>query len=280
MPIARPFGRNRTEYRNRDHSPLSNDQIHQFAPSVFAEAAHDSRSARYTYIPTIEVLEDLRKEGFMPVHVTQSRSRDLTRREFTKHMVRLRHGSHAPDAAVGTEVPEIIIVNAHDGTSSYQMIGGVLRKVCMNGLITSHENADIRIPHKGDVSGLIIEGAYKILESVEHSKERIAEMKESHLSYDEQMAFSRAALTTRWERDAAPIEAEDLLRPNRRADFGDDTFTVMNRLQENLIRGGQEGRTANKKRTTTRAVTGIDQSVSINRALWVLAEEMAKLRKH
>lgn len=279
MPIARPFGRNRSEIRSA-HAPLTNDQIRAYAPSIFAEAAHDSRSARYTYIPTIEVLDGLRKEGFEPYAVAQSRSRDAARRDFTKHMVRLRHGRHEVDAKVGTEVPEIIVVNSHDGTSSWQMLGGVLRKVCMNGLITSHELSDIRIPHKGNVGGMVIEGAFRTLDNLTQSREAIETMKEIRLNSDEQVAFATAALVTRWDEGAAPVGPHELLRPRRREDFGNDLFTIWNRAQEALIRGGNEGRTANNRPTTTRAITGIDQNVKINRALFVLAEEMAKLRRH
>lgn len=45
-------------------SPLSDDQIRRVAPSIFADGKHESRSERYTYIPTIEVLRGLRNEGF------------------------------------------------------------------------------------------------------------------------------------------------------------------------------------------------------------------------
>ncbi|MEN9476374.1 MAG: hypothetical protein RLZZ300_515, partial [Pseudomonadota bacterium] len=47
----------------RSDHPLSDEQIRAVAPSIFAQAAHESRSARYTYIPTIEVLAGLRREG-------------------------------------------------------------------------------------------------------------------------------------------------------------------------------------------------------------------------
>jgi hypothetical protein len=45
-----------------------------------------------------------------------------------------------------------------------------------------------------------------------------------------------------------------------------------------LVRGGLEGRNAKGKRTRTRPIQGIDQSVALNRGLWVLAEEMRKLK--
>ena len=50
----------------RSDSPLSDDQIRRVAPSIFADAPHESRSERYSYIPTAAVLTELRKEGFQP----------------------------------------------------------------------------------------------------------------------------------------------------------------------------------------------------------------------
>ena len=60
----------------RSDYPLSDDQIHRVAPSIFADAPHESRSERYSYIPTAAVLTELRKEGFQPFMVTQTRVRD------------------------------------------------------------------------------------------------------------------------------------------------------------------------------------------------------------
>ncbi|MGK9007662.1 DUF932 domain-containing protein, partial [Citrobacter europaeus] len=84
--------------------PLSDDQIHRVAPSIFADAPHESRSQRYAYIPTAAVLTELRKEGFQPFMVTQTRVRDEGKREHTKHMIRLRHASQIN----GAEANEIV----------------------------------------------------------------------------------------------------------------------------------------------------------------------------
>ena len=50
----------------RSDCPLSDAQIRTVAPSIFAEAPHESRSQRYAYIPTATILTALRKEGFSP----------------------------------------------------------------------------------------------------------------------------------------------------------------------------------------------------------------------
>ena len=50
---------------------------------------------------------------------------------------------------IGTDsVRELILLNSHDGTSSYQLMSGVFRTVCRNGLIVSEGEAQmIRVPH-------------------------------------------------------------------------------------------------------------------------------------
>ena len=69
---------------------LTEDELYRVAPSVFAVEAHESRSERFKPIPTIEILRGLNKEGFQVVGATQARTRDASKREFTKHLLRLR----------------------------------------------------------------------------------------------------------------------------------------------------------------------------------------------
>ena len=44
------------------------------------------------------------------------------------------------------------------------------------------------------------------------------------------------------------------------------------------MQGGQPGRSVQGRRMCTRSVGSIDRNVNLNRALWVLAEEMRKIR--
>lgn len=43
---------------------LTDDELMRFVPSVFSEDKHESRSERYTYIPTINIINRLREDGF------------------------------------------------------------------------------------------------------------------------------------------------------------------------------------------------------------------------
>lgn len=261
----------------RSTSPLSEEQIAAVAPSIFAIEAHDSRSSRYAYIPTIEVLRGLRKEGFEPFFVCQTRVRDEARREFTKHMVRLRHAGEIS----GAEANEVILLNSHDGSSSYQMLAGLLRFVCQNGLVCGETMRDVRVPHKGNIVGQVIEGAYEVLDTFEAIAEQREGMKSLSLSEGEQHAFARAALTLKYDEETpAPITEMQLLTPRRIEDRGSDLWHTLNTVQEHLTKGGLHGRGRNGRRATTRPVHDIDQNIKLNRALWVLAEEMRRLRSH
>lgn len=256
-------------------APMGDDEIRRIAPSIFAEEAHGSRSARYTYIATSEVLKGLRQHGFEPFMVAQTRVRDESHRDHTKHMIRLRHADHVGDK----EANEIILLNSHNGSSSYQMLAGVFRFACANGMVCGTTHHDIRVPHKGDVLDQVIEGAHTILDGFDLITERKETMQSVTLAPPEQLALARAALSLRYDPTTAeaPISADQLLRARRIEDQGASLWNTFNRIQENMIKGGIQGARVNGRRRSTRAINGIDQSVAVNRGLWTLAEEMAKL---
>ncbi|WP_241576689.1 DUF932 domain-containing protein [Rosenbergiella collisarenosi] len=261
----------------RSDIPLTDEQIMRVAPSIFSEGKHESRSDRYSYIPTNIIYEKLKEEGFDAFMVCQTRTRKEGMMEHTKHMMRLRHRSHQ----VGAEANEIILINSHNGTSSYQMKAGMYRFVCSNGLVVGEDIADIRVSHSGNVKDRVIEGVYEVVDSFDKVTEHKEMMKSLQLSTDVQHAFAEAALSLRYDIDKqpAPITANQLLLPRRREDKENDLWTTFNRVQENLIRGGLSGRNKAGKRTTTRSVTGLDQDVKLNRALWILGQQLKNALK-
>lgn len=275
MQLASRFAYNSPALRSRE--PLSNDQIRAVAPSIFAVDKHESRSQRYTYIPTGDVLGALRKEGFQPFMVCQTRVRNEGKREFTKHMLRLRHVRQINDA----EANEIILLNSHDGTSSYQMLAGMFRFACSNGLVCGETLADVRVHHKGQIVDRVIEGAYEVMDGFDLVRERRDDMRTVTLAPAEADIFARAALALKYEPDPvrpAPITESQVLAARRIDDTRPDLWSTFNRVQENLIHGGLPARSTNGHRQRTRPVQGIDQNVKINRALWMLAEEMHRLK--
>ena len=265
--LASRFGAANLIRRDR---PLTREELFRVVPSVFSEDKHESRSERYTYIPTISLLDSLQREGFQPFFACQTRVRDPGRREHTKHMLRLRREGQI----TGIQVPEIILLNSHDGTSSYQMLPGLFRAVCQNGLVCGESFGEVRVPHKGDVVSQVIEGAYEVLGIFDRVEEKRDAMQSLLLPPPAQQALAKAALTYRFGEDHQPVTESQILSPRRWQDESNDLWTTYQRIQENLIKGGLSGRNVKGERTHTRAVRGIDGDVKLNRALWVMAETL------
>ena len=130
------------------------------------------------------------------------------------------------------------------------------------------------MPHKGNVVEKVIEGAYEVLGVFDWVEEKRDAMQSLALPVPARHALANAALKYRFGEDHQPVTVSQLLTPRRREDYSDDLWTVYQRVQENLMKGGLSGRTAQGKSSRTRAVTGIDGDVKLNRALWVMAENM------
>ncbi|TKV07669.1 DUF945 domain-containing protein [Citrobacter sp. wls619] len=267
MKLASRFGRVNLIRRDR---PLTHEELMNHVPSVFGSDKHESRSDRYTYIPTITILESLQREGFEPFFACQTKVRDQNKREHTKHMLRLRRAGQL----TGHQVPEIILLNSHDGSSSYQMLPGLFRGVCTNGLVCGQSFGEVRVPHKGNVVEKVIEGAYEILGVFDWVEEKRDAMQSLLLPPTAQQALAKAALTYRFGEEHQPVTESQVLSARRWQDEQNDLWSVFNRLQENLSKGGLSGRSVQGKRSRTRAVNGIDGDIKLNRALWVMAEEL------
>ena len=278
------------------NTALTEADMHAIAPSLFATEAHYSRSERFAPVPTIDIVRGLQKEGFEVFSAQQAKTRDASKKDFTKHMVRLRNTSMRPSAS-GDNF-EIVLVNGNDGSSAYRMMSGFYRFVCSNGLIVGETLDEVRVRHSGNALHDVIEGAYTVLADAPKVLDRVDAMRAVSLNRDEALAFATAAHQLRFPAatldsgDAAfspaPVEPMRLLSARRVEDQAErsNLWGVFNVVQENVIRGGQKGwveRVDGRGRTqlrraSTRAVEGIDGNRDLNRALWTLAEEMAKLK--
>jgi Domain of unknown function (DUF932) len=241
-------------------------------PSIHATHASGNVSERYGFIPTSTIVSALEREGFVPVKASAARSRP-DRAAFAKHMIRFRHREHQVKQ-VGDWLPEVVLVNSHDGSSSYQIMAGVFRLVCLNGLVVGNSIAEARVRHTKNAAEEIVDASYRVIESLPELSDGVREMQSIRLEPEERQAFATAALTLRYPEDA-PIRPEQLLSPRRHADQGNDLWTQFNVVQEHLLKGGQ--RRADSRRST-RKISSVGEDVRLNRALWTLAEELKRLK--
>ena len=275
-------------FTNRNQTPLTMDEIARRAPSALATRPFDGMSTKYSHIATLGVIEAMIAAGFQPFSATQSRTRVPGRGEFTKHLLRFRHQDVSQALAVGDVIPEVVLVNSHDGTSAYKLIAGLYRLICSNGLMVSDGEIDsISVMHKGDVVGEVIEGSHRLIADTQKSLGTVRNWTQLQLTDGEQHAFAESAHTLRFAnadgKATTPITPAQLLAPRRRDDVGGDLWHTFNRVQENVIAGGlsavQRGADGRRvRRVSTRRINGIDQDVRLNRALWELAAKTAELK--
>jgi hypothetical protein len=261
-------------------TPLSNDQVIQLAPAAGARTPHEKVSSRYSFVPTIDAVDLLRLVGWVPVSAKESGVRNEDRQGYQKHIIRFQmDGLEFSDQ----ERVDLVMYNSHDRGCAFHLIASIWRKVCGNGLMVSSNLYNFSHKHIGFDNKAFIASAYKIAEGAGRIGARVEQMKTIELSPDERGVFARAAHQLAYpESDEAPIRSEQLLEERRYDDKGNDLWTTFNVIQENVVKGGLRGRkrdaNGRMRNNTTRAVKSIERDVRLNKALWVLTEEMARLK--
>lgn len=260
---------------------LTNDQLFKIAPSIFAEHADDQRGQRYRFVPTIEVVNAMREEGFNPVKVTASKAKTEDGVNYVKHSIRFRRESDMDTklAKVGQILPEIALTNSHNGKTGFIIDPALLRLICTNGLVAATSQGTMRYRHTGkdDLTDRVLEGVFSVVEEFPLIADSIEQWQSIQLNQEQRLAFATAALPLRFDEDAG-IDPWQLLTARRYGDRKDDLFTTFNVVQENLVRGGlRMARSEKGVKRTSREIKSVDRDLKLNRALWTLAAEMAKL---
>lgn len=257
----------------RSEHGLGLDQIRQYAPSVFAEQPHDRVSSRYGFVPTISVVEELGKTGLVPVYAGQTVTRDKSRRSFTRHVLRFR-----PDMApelMGT-LPEVVLMNSHDGSSGFKLWLGMFRMVCANGMIIADKVlGQVDVPHRSQAPKLVADQSLDFLSKIDYVDEKLRMFMDKILTVEEQYTFAAQAADIRWGQDKpAGLNSRALLDSRRFADEGNDAWHVLNRVQENVIKGGVSLLRANR-RSSTRVLRSVGDDARINTQLWQAMDAIA-----
>ena len=257
-------------------------------PSIMANHEAENVSDRYSFIPTIQVAQAIMDKGWLPVRAQENRTRLDTRHGFQKHMIRFR--PTANDLAVGDVFPELVLTNAHDGTSAFKLLMGLFRLACSNGMVVNESTfGSHSIRHVGYTNQAVWEAVDHATDTIPQITDKVKEFKAITLTPDEQGVFAQSALDIKYKEDDQTkrnFYPPALLSARRYSDQGDNLWMVYNRVQENMLKGSRYeyknvrnrwGREYSKSRKV-RGVQNITEDIRLNKALWTLTEEMAKLK--
>jgi hypothetical protein len=260
---------------------LSNDELQNLAPSIFASQPVADVSARYSFLPTASILEGMRNHGWLPVRAEEQKVRTKTRQGFQKHLIRFARVENL-NWAKNEVRPEIVLLNSHDKSSAYQLHCGLLRLVCLNGMVVADATFQrISIKHLGFSPDSVIQASFEVLDAVPQIMDKVQLFQDRVLTDAERLALATGAAAHRWEDlDKAPVNPSLLLNPRRYGDGAKDLWTTLNTIQENITKGGQRDRSRRRsdgsRMPKSRAIKGIDEDLRLNKALWHMAEVLRK----
>ncbi len=258
--------------------PLTQDELYNKAPSIFATEPYKSVSNRYTYIPTSDILNIIRDYGWHPVDAFESRVRINEKQGYQKHLIRMRHlDSFLTESE---HIPEIIVTSSHDTSASFEIRLGVFRLVCSNGLILADSMMQAhRIRHVGFKKQVVAEAIESTVSYLPQLEEKIDIYKNIHLSPMEQLSFAKAAAAIRFDLESVEVDYHSMLKAHRLEDEGDDLWRIFNRIEEASIRGGVRGHNRGTKRNfASKSIKSIDSTIEINQKLFGLADKIAAIK--
>lgn len=255
-------------FANAYDSEVTAERLRQLTPAVYATAPHDKMSSRYTFVPTAEVVETMDRAGFCVVEARQSQAR--TREPaYAAHALRFRQ--RQAEIFVDDVIPEILVLNSHDGSTSYHVRIALYRALCSNGLIVGDRLFPVwKVPHRGSVATEVLDAAMELSTRFGELGEAIEAMRHTHLETPRRLAFAADALSLRYpgEPVGVAVASADLLKARRVADEGCDLWRTYNVVQEHLLRGGVLRRTPTNRIVKTKGIRAIREDVRLNVGLW------------
>lgn len=245
-------------------------------PSAVYSETHSPRlSDKYVHVKTSDVLTIFQDHGWT-VNSAQSANKGKTP-QHSRHMLRLRHKDYLEGFRADGIIPELVVLNSHNGSWALRMMLGMFRMVCTNGMVAGSVWEGVTMKHYRlkDVEQKILSATQSMGETVQVLGNTIETWDKIELSVPQQTEFAKKAREIRWGA-ATPVEEHQLLEARRDADKGASLWKVFNRVQENLTQGGFSGRSASNHSMQIRGIKNVKRDFTYNKRLWELADNLSK----
>jgi hypothetical protein len=251
---------------------MTREEIERKAPAIYSEHPSQHMSDRYDFVSTAEMIDKLAKFNWHPHRVDQQRTqtKSIARVPYKRHIVRFQNPNLQSDIQ---NIPEVVMVNSHDGSTPFKFYLGIFRLVCTNGLtIAKASFGQISFKHIGlgddDIKMLLD----NIAGNAEHAFGEIENMKKILLPDNSRTQFAKEAIKLKWT-NGGSVEPNDLLLPRRKEDDKKDLWTTYNVVQENIMKGGVSYIANNNKMRHTKKMRNISEDIRFNMGLWKLVEQ-------
>ena len=256
---------------------LTKEQIRSKAGSVFTTHGSQNTSEKYTHIPTAKVVEDMELLGWGVIDAKEVKARKGI--GFQKHLLVFRNNDLQITSENGDTVwPQILLTNSHNGKNAFTFTAGLFRMICENGLVISTQQFEkMKIRHMGYSFEELQATIRSMVEKLPLTVDALNKFRSVELGQEQALEFAKKAITTRFseeEIENVNIDFEELLRPTRKEDEGQDLWSVYNVVQEKIIHGMFNYSNGVKVRKA-RKIKNFEQDMKINEQLFEMAMEYA-----
>jgi hypothetical protein len=227
---------------------------------------------RYVETDDLGVVQVLNDHGWFVSNYQQMSAHCVEKAPYKQYMATYRN----PELPKLDNEADLTILQrgSKDGTKRFVLDVGLFRFACLNGMVTGERLfKPVVIKHIGDVPNQLGYLLDQVNEAIPLVYGTVKEMSVRDLSEGQQFDFARKAVALRFKEDKNGVNIADVLKPRRTEDAGNSLWKVLNRLQENLIKGGTFiYTTKDNKQRHSKAIKNIDLQYDINVGLWDIAE--------
>ena len=255
--------------------PLTENEIREKAPSVYASEPSGHVSEKYTFIPTTQVISDMEGLGWKVYSAEQRTARTRQRNNFTKHLLRFRNDNLE---SIQGCIPEITLTNSHDGRNAFQFYVGLYRPDAQTSFVIRHHSIEgLRIKHQWYTLDEVREVTQKVINHLPILIEQVELLANTTITTAEQRMYIVKAMMTRWGQDYPNILTQVMMNPVRGRNI--TLWDAFNNIQDKILNGGITYSLPSKRKQTVRAITNVDLKIKINEELWEVTQEYVKQKQ-
>lgn len=252
-------------------------------PAIANTARHpDKTSNKYTEISTLTALTMLQDNGFYPVAANQTKCKNSADLPFAKHAIKFEHEQFNKLSPVLK--PQLLLLNAHNGTSSFKLLTAYHVFLCSNGLVKYDGVTDaIRVLHLNFNENTFQAAIANFMQGIEPGLISVESWRNTKIEPEIATMYAQKALDIRWPNadDQLKPTAKQILTPRRYTEKPDNLWSAYQIAQENIIKGGLQYWSKTEigkiRLARSRSVQAIDSNVSINQKLWQLTAETSSI---